>query len=248
MASILRTSIRRGYIPDREPDIRNSKGSPFRTSWIQEKENQLSLLDTFFSALRPDESICFFYAKQTPLSEKSGRVIVGVGRVISVGEATEYAYGNNQPSVRSVLWERNVHHSIRPRFLDGFLFPTRKIAQLAEQDDFDPEEFVAFAPNEFYESYSYGSELLTDDGAVASLVKCAAALRRISKYIGGPWNQVLAWVDSQLNRLWQARGAYPGLGSALSAFASGAFSMAVCWPTKSRCWENARGSPTGGNS
>ena len=214
----LAEQLRLGYIPDREPDIRNSKGSKFRTSWIQEKDNQLSLLDTFFSALRADESLCFFYAKETPLSEKSGRVIVGVGRVISVGEATEYAYDNNQPSVRSVLWERNVHHSIRPRFLDGFLFPTRKIAQLAEQDDLDPEEFVAFAPSEFHESYSYGSELLTDDGAVASLVKCAAALRRISEHIEGPWNQVLAWVDSQLNRLWQARGAYPGLGSALSAF------------------------------
>jgi hypothetical protein len=30
--------------------------------------------------------------------------------------------------------------------------------------------------------------------------------------------QALAWIDSQLNRLWKARGAFPGLGSALSAF------------------------------
>ena len=29
---------------------------------------------------------------------------------------------------------------------------------------------------------------------------------------------LLSWIDTQLNRLWQARGAFPGLGSALSAF------------------------------
>jgi biotin carboxylase len=37
-----------------------------------------------------------------------------------------------------------------------------------------PEEFVAFAPDEHFEAYSYGSELLSQDGAVASLVACAA--------------------------------------------------------------------------
>jgi len=37
--------------------------------------------------------------------------------------------------------------------------------------------FVAFAPDEHFDAYSYGSELLTHDGAVASLVACAAALR-----------------------------------------------------------------------
>ncbi len=38
------------------------------------------MLDTFFGAIRPEESLCFFYAKRTPLSEQSRRVIVGVGR------------------------------------------------------------------------------------------------------------------------------------------------------------------------
>ena len=35
---------------------------------VQERGNQLAMLDTFFGALRPQESLCFFYAKQTPLS------------------------------------------------------------------------------------------------------------------------------------------------------------------------------------
>jgi hypothetical protein len=43
-------------------------------------------------------------------------------------------------------------------------------------------------------------------------------LHRIRGRIEGPWDQVVGWIDTQLNRLWKARGAFPGLGSALSAF------------------------------
>ena len=207
-----------GWVPDREPDIRNHQGNEVETAWVQERENQLALLDTFFGALRPEESLCFFYAKRTPLSEQSRRVIVGVGRVLSVGEATEYAYKDEKPPLRCVLWERNVGHSVRPGFADGFLFPYQEALALAERDGVDPEEFVAFASDEHFDAYSFGSELLTHDGAVASLVSCAATLHRIRSRIEGPWDQALAWIDGQLNRLWKARGGFPGLGSALSAF------------------------------
>ena len=207
-----------GWVSDREPDIRSRGGKEVETAWVQERENQLALLDTFFGALRPAESLCFFYAKRTPLSEQSRRVIVGVGRVLSVGEATEYAYKENNRPLRCVLWERNVDHSVRPGFADGFLFPYQEALALAEREGMDPEEFVAFAPDEHFDAYSYGSELLTHDGAVASLVACAATLHRIRSRIEGPWDQALAWIDTQLNRLWKARGAFPGLGSALSAF------------------------------
>ena len=207
-----------GWVPDREPDIRNQQGKEVETAWVQERENQLALLDTFFGALRPEESLCFFYAKRTPLSEQSRRVIVGVGRVLSVGEATEYAHKVENPPLRCVLWERNVGHSVRPGFVDGFLFPYQEALLLAEREGVDPEEFVAFAPDEHFDAYSYGSELLTHDGAVASLVACAATLHQIRGRIEGPWDQALAWIDTHLNRLWNARGAFPGLGSALSAF------------------------------
>ena len=210
--------LRLGWVPDREPDIRNRGGKEVNTAWVQERENQLALLDTCFGALRPEESLCFFYAKRTPLSEQSRRVIIGVGRVLSVGEATEYAYKVKNPPLRSVLWERNIGHSIRPAFADGFLFPYHAAMALAEREDIDPEEFVAFAPDDHFDAYSYGSELLTHDGAVASLVTCAASLHRVLGRIEGPWEQALGWIDTQLNRLWQARGAFPGLGSALSAF------------------------------
>ena len=168
-----------GWVLDREPDIRNHQGNQVETAWVQERDNQLALLDTFFGALRPEESLCFFYAKRTPLSEQSRRVIVGVGRALSVGEATEYTYKVENPPLHCSLWERNVGHSVRPGFADGFLFPYQEAMALAEREGVAPEEFVAFAPDEHFDAYSYGSELLTHDGAVASLLACAATLHRI---------------------------------------------------------------------
>ena len=156
------------WLPDREPDIRNRGGKEVETVWVQEREKQLALLDTFFGALGPQESLCFFYAKRTPLSGQSRRVIIGVGRVLPVGEATEYAYKAKNPPLRCVLWERNIGHSVPPGFADGFLFPYQEALALAEREGVDPEELVAFAPDEHFDAYSYGSELLAHDGAVAS--------------------------------------------------------------------------------
>ena len=84
-------------------------------------------------------------------------MIVGVGRVLSVGEDTEYAYKVKNPPLHCVLWERNVGHSVRPGFADGFLFPYQEALALAEHDGVDPEEFVAFAPDEHFDAYSYGT-------------------------------------------------------------------------------------------
>jgi len=215
----LAETLQLGWVPEREPVIHDRKGKEVDTAWVQERDNQLVMLDTFFGALRAEESLCFFYAKRTPLSEQSRRVIVGVGRLLAVGPATEYSYKDQSPPLRCALWERNVGHSIRPGFADGFLFPYQEILELSRKGDLgDPEEFVAFAPDEHFGAYSYASELLTHDGAVASLIACAATLHRIRGRVDGPWDTALAWIDAQLNRLWKARGAFPGLGSALSAF------------------------------
>lgn len=205
--------LKLGYERGREPALK------FATSWVQARDNQLAVLDTFFSAVEPRASLCFFYAKRTPLVDDPRRVLVGVGRVLNVGDAVEYKYTVPNPSVRCVLWERNVVHSIRPGFEDGFLLPYREILELAQQDEsLRPEEYAVFAPDEYFEQYSYASEILPHDGAIASLVACANVLRRIKERVPGPWDATLVWIDRELNRLWKARGAFPGLGSALTAF------------------------------
>src|SRR5258708_23173948 len=119
------------YVAEREPNL------GFETSWVQEGTNQCVLLDTFFSAAKPDKSLIFFYAKRTPLVEDTRRVIIGVGRIKTMGAPTEYRYvGGTRPQGKmgGYLWERNIEHSIRPKGNDGFLLPYQQLLTLAEQD------------------------------------------------------------------------------------------------------------------
>lgn len=210
-----------GYVVEREPDMRINGWDKSDTSWVQHGDNQRVLLDTFFSGVAREESLVFFYAKRTPLSDQPGRIIVGVGRVKQIGASTEYRYAKNAPAdaMPGYLWERNIHHSIRAEGRDGFLLPYHQLMALVEQDlDVDLETCVAYAPAEAFEQYSYGSELLSQDNAIASLLACEKALKAVRHLIEGPWDEHLAWIDGELNRLWQVRGAYPGLGAALTAF------------------------------
>lgn len=220
-------SLKLGYEPVREEEIarsvRDEDGRELRSQFIQHFDNQHVMLDTFFSAIEPEISLCFFYAKRTPLAEDRRRVIVAVGRVRHIGPPTEYRYNVADPTIRGTLWERCVVHSIRPPsengFEDGFVLPYSELLTRANDDpSIDLASLVAFAPDESFEEFSYGAELLPHDGAIAALVSVAASLHRIREVLGALWDGPIEWVNSELNRLWKARGAFPGLGSALTAF------------------------------
>lgn len=203
--------------PDREPDL------GFRTAWIQDRENQLALLNCFSDHLRPEKSLCFFYAKQVPFVEDTGgrRILIGVGRVLNVRPAVEYEYSTQDLSgkLRSVLWDRMIEHSIRPEFEDGFLLPYHAAIVEAEKNpEFDPATIAAFTPSDRSPEFSYVSELVSHDSAISSLLACAESLRKAKGVLDGPWDGCLQWIDARINELWTARGAYPGLGSVLNAF------------------------------
>ena len=209
-------NLKLGYMAEREPDL------GFPTSWVQHGANQRVLLDTFFSAVSPDKSLVFFYAKRTPMVEDARRVIVGVGRVKTIGVATEYRDSggfSTNGRINGYLWERNIEHSIRPHGTDGFLLPYHELLTLAEDNaSLDLGTCTAFVPNEYFEQYSYGSELLPQDGAIASLLALEKTIKSIRHLIEAPWEEYLQWIDRELNRLWQVRGTFPGLGAALHAF------------------------------
>ena len=61
-------------------DLEASLNAP---SWVQHAKNQQLLLDTFFSAVEPERSLCFVYAKESPLSNDPRRILIGVGRVLA---------------------------------------------------------------------------------------------------------------------------------------------------------------------
>ena len=202
-----------GFRSELEPEL------GFDSIWVQERRNQLVMLDTFFGAIEPSTSLVFFYAKKTPLTEDPRRVIVGIGRVTGIGASTEYDYENlGKGALRSMVWERNVSHSIRPEIGDGFLLPYGELLGLAGADpEFDLEPYVLHAPSESFDAFSMGSELVTHDQAVAVLLSAATVVGRYESLLPGDWGAARSWIDAELNRLWRLRGAFPGLGSALSA-------------------------------
>lgn len=202
---------------EREPKLDYGK------NWVQDHENQRALLDCFAGHLRPEESLCFFYAKRVPFVEDYGarRVLIGVGRVLHVSPSVEYNYTTNnlKGKLRSVLWERMVQHSIRPNFRDGFILPYHAaINKAAEDPNYDPADIVAFTPDDRLLEFSHVSQLVTHDGAIAALLACAESLRRAKNDLSGPWDGCLEWTNNRLSELWKARGPCPGLGAALSAF------------------------------
>lgn len=203
--------------PEREPTL------SFKTQWLQERDNQTALLDCFAGHIQPEHSLVFFYAKHVPFVEDTGgrRVIIGVGRVLHVGQSTEYRYDTKDLNgkLRAMLWERPFQHSIRPDFKDGFLLPYHAAIEKAATDpDFEPESIVAYSPEDRPLEFSHGSQLVTQDGAIAALLACADSLRVAKKSLPGNWDHCLQWIDDRLGELWKARGPCPGLGSALSAF------------------------------
>ena len=206
-------------IDEREPDL----GFEAAKTWVQNQENQKALLECFRSHTKPEKSLCFFYAKQVPFIEDAGprRILIGVGRVLHVTPPQEYDYVTRDLSgkLRSMLWELMVQHSIRPDFKDGFLLPYHDAVRKAEGDtDFDPAVITAFSPADRLPEFSHASQLVTHDGAIASLLSCGAALRSARQLLPGKWNHCLDWIDARLGELWKARGPCPGLGPALSAF------------------------------
>lgn len=205
-----------GYEPELEEHADELIG--FNTIWVQDKRNQLVLLESFFSAVAPERSLAFFYAKRTPLSEDPRRVLIGAARVLDTGMAREYEY-LGQGELNAVLWEWPVRHSLRPDFKDGFLLPYHQLLQISEADpSFDLEACVAYAPEDHWGEFSYSSEHVTHDAAIGSLLECARAIKVAQGSVTGDWNSILEWIDLRLAEVWRLRGPFPGLGAALRAF------------------------------
>ncbi|MCX8518738.1 MAG: AAA family ATPase [Methylophilaceae bacterium] len=190
--------------------------------WVQAGRNQKALLEGFFASIKEETSLCFFYAKQTPFSDDTRPVIVGVGRVKKVHAPVEYNYKNkNHNMLDAYLWEIVVEHSIRPDCKDGFLLPYQELAELeASGVEVDWQKCLAFCPADRSAEFSYATEHVTHDAAITAMLECKSALEASRPLLSKNETIVraLKWIDARLADLWKLRGPYPGLGPALSAF------------------------------
>lgn len=195
---------------DAEADLKNP-------AWVQHATNQQALLDTFFSAIQPEKSLIFVYAKESPLAADPRRVLLGVGRVASVGAVKPYEQSGD--GFGSVLWERMVGHTIRPNGTDGFLLPYHDLLRLADEDaSIDLESCTVFVPDEFTDQFSYASEHVSHDAALSILLELDRVVEKIAPLVPGTWDAVRQWLSDRVAEVWEARGPCPGLGAALSAF------------------------------
>ena len=196
---------------EREPDL------GFDNDWVTEWQNQTILMEAFADHLRKEESLCFFYAKYVPFVEGTGRILIGAGRIKDIGGLKEY--GRNGDGMRGMVWERPIQHSIRPTGKDGFLVPYYEILKRAKEDpSLELERFTAKAPDDHWDEFSYASELVTHDGAIAALLSLDTALNRMESELGISTGSQRQWIHDELVRLWKVRGPFPGLGAVLSAF------------------------------
>ena len=195
----------------REPDL------GYDSPWVHEVLNQQSLLNGFASHLRKDDSLCFFYAKYVPFVEGTGRILIGAGRVKELLSLKEYDRRGDGP--RGMVWERPVQHSIRPNGKDGFLLPYYDLLKRKEEEpSLDIERFIARAPDDHWDEFSFGSELVTHDGAIASMLSLETAFHRQQSELGIASDWQRQWIHDELIRLWKVRGPFPGLGAVLASF------------------------------
>ena len=193
------------------------------SGWVQNGRNQRAMLDGFFGSIKPEASLSFFYAKQTPFADDPRRVIVGVGRVTTVGKPIQYQrQGGPSDADTSYVWDVLISHSIRQDDSgDGFLMPYAQLAQAQEQGaEFDWGKCLAFSPADRLMEFSYVCEHVSQDGAISALLECRMALEAARQVLldSTSVEQALRWIDARISELWKLRGPYPGIGAVLTAF------------------------------
>ena len=189
----------------------------FDTNWIQEASNHRAIFDYFYGDIIPDKSICVAYAKQVPFVEDSRRVIIGMGFVTGIVPAVEHKHTDEKP-LRSMTWETQIRHSIRPEHENGFVIPYQEMMEYAnEHPDFDISTITVFAPADAFSEFSFASEHVSFDAMIDVILSCIKAFEIINKCLDDDYSDVLDWLNARLIEVWEDRGAFPGLGPMLTA-------------------------------
>lgn len=206
------------YSPEREPTEPKWLAD---SGWVQNGRNQRTMLEGFFRPVSAEKSLCFFYAKQTPFSEDPRRVIVGVGRVKKFGKPVQFEKEGKADADTPYLWDIVVEHSITPEAKDGFLMPYKELAELSNSGvEVDWPHCLAFSSADRLTEFSYATEHVSHDAAIATMLECKSALEAALQHLTetDAIARALRWIDARLADLWSLRGPYPGLGPALTAF------------------------------
>lgn len=203
-----------GYSSEREDRIARMLNSNSLT-WVMHGDNQQAVMKTFFRHVTPQHSLVFFYLKHSPFEGQPRRMLVGAACVASQQAPPPWP-GSPDSAFPSHMWETTLRHTLRPDGTGGVLLPLQALAAAAARGE-DVAPALAAAP-EVGRNFSYTTEHVSPDGAVAALMELHRAVRATTA-LGDPAINVpeasLRWLDEQLHRAWKRRGPTPGLPAVL---------------------------------
>ncbi|MCM3885060.1 ATP-dependent RecD-like DNA helicase [Frankia sp. R82] len=200
------------YRPEREDSVRKLLG--FTPGWVMDGRNQRALMDRFFENVVAGESLVLIYLKHSPLQEESARrLLVGAATVTAVTAPPMWNQSGRQP-FDSAMWETLVSHSLRADQKNGILLPYQALIPLLEAGK-DVSGALAWAPDDATAEFSYVTEHVSDDTAIAALNSLRAAADGMTALGIAVSPAAVVWADRQIERLWQLRGPAPGLAAVL---------------------------------
>jgi ATP-dependent exoDNAse (exonuclease V) alpha subunit len=204
------------YKPELEEKIGECLGDyNEKNTWIQHPENQKTMLESFYECLKENTSLMFFYAKHTPLSEPNERIIIGVAKIKRIGRLETFTFPKGFGGYRGYPWDRCIEHTLTDKNPEGFLLPYHALIEKAKTEEIDLSEYKVIAPDRA--QFSYSSELVEHDTAIDALWRMAECLRKSEQILDGDFKKELAWIEKEISRIWDMRGAFPGMGAVLSA-------------------------------
>lgn len=190
----------------------------FKTNWMQHTENHIRIFRQFYKNVN-NNSLCLIYAKRTPMSEDTGRVIIGIGKVAKVNMPVPHNTNDENNPLQSLTWEAMIEHTIREDGTNGFLFPYHDLLEYAKNhEDIDLDDYIVFAPSEYFNDFSYATEHVNYDAVIIVLkdsIELFKKLKNIMPERIDEWNDKIQWLEKELVEVWKDRGLFPNLGKML---------------------------------
>ncbi|MCY3823190.1 MAG: hypothetical protein OXG62_04910 [Nitrospinae bacterium] len=179
--------------------------------WVYEPDRQQELLNNFWKKLEHKRSLIFYYCNHgNPLDESTRRIIVGVGRFSGIGQQLYFGTTPKYPD-QYPIWSRRVTQDYPDQ---GVRIPYQEYLQ----NEHPTDSIICRVPQHALSPYfSYGSEHVSDDIAVAILERVIQCIEevRLGGHIVADWEHRLSWLNDALAEAWTGRGAFPGAGSVL---------------------------------
>lgn len=201
------------YRPEREDAARQAIG--FNPNWLMDGRNQRAMIQRFFEDVVDGQSLVLMYLKHSPLQEQTTRrLLVGAAMVDKRVAPEMWNQSGSQP-FDSSMWETVVSHSLRPEQQRGILLPYQQLVELMESGA-DVSGALAWAPEDADVEFSYVTDHVSDDTAIAALKSLQAAAEGMAALGLTMPVSATSWVDQQIERLWQIRGPAPGLAAVLA--------------------------------